>query len=169
MIDADILFSASRGDSECAKRSRVLLDRILSICHSIVLTAKIWEEYKTYASVHSLRWLYKMNKEDGKIIAEGSIRLQRVRGIRQAISTCGLSQDIKNKMIDDAHLIDAAFASDNIVLSMDHVITHFRTLSATVTRLSSIIWVNPEDDFEKCLKWLEDGTPDHPELHIRSQ
>ena len=58
----------------------------------------------------------------------------------------------------DAHLLEAAIATDRSVTSRDdHARSLFREVSVSVQELRPIVWVNPTRCDESPIRWLSDG------------
>jgi len=63
-------------------------------------------------------------------------------------------------MLKDAHLYEAALATDLRIASWDeNSHGHFRRLAATFDPLQRILWVNPVTEGERAVEWLESGAP----------
>ncbi len=61
-------------------------------------------------------------------------------------------------MLKDAHLIEAALATDSRIASLDETVRgHFSRLAASFAPLRRIMWVNPVTEGEKAVEWLEAG------------
>ena len=67
----------------------------------------------------------------------------------------------------DFHLLQAAFATDQIIVSLDETIRRFfKRASQSVGEIQGIIWVNPDRTVEEQpIAWLQNGAP--PEGHRR--
>ena len=67
----------------------------------------------------------------------------------------------------DFHLLQAALATDQTVISLDENIRRlFKRASQQVGEIQGIIWVNPDRTTEEQpITWLQNGTP--PEAHRR--
>ena len=63
-------------------------------------------------------------------------------------------------MMKDTHLVEAAIATDNCVVSLDATVkAMFAAAAASVAELMAIDWVNPDCDFQQAVEWLDDGAP----------
>lgn len=70
----------------------------------------------------------------------------------------------------DIHLIHAALAADRSIVSCDETARRlFGNASASVTDLSPIIWVNPDQEEEEPIRWLEDGAEAEPDRMLCRQ
>ncbi len=63
-------------------------------------------------------------------------------------------------MMKDVHLIEAALATGMRVVALDEIVRAcFRATSASVPRLRSVCWMNPDIPEEDPLGWLQAGAP----------
>jgi hypothetical protein len=67
-------------------------------------------------------------------------------------------ESIRDAMLKDIHLIEAALKADKIVVSMDEAVRrYFHEATQKVGELRLIVWVNPCESEETPLEWLKDG------------
>ncbi|MGK4002051.1 hypothetical protein WMF31_05465 [Sorangium sp. So ce1036] len=82
--------------------------------------------------------------------------------LRDAIEGASATERDRRAMLKDVHLIEAAQATDHIVVSLDErVRALFSETSARVSAMKSVVWANPGREAEACSRWLEDGAPAH--------
>ena len=71
-------------------------------------------------------------------------------------------------MQKDFHLLDAALATDQTIISLEEIIRGlFARATQRVGEIRDIVWVNPERmEEEEPLVWLQNGAPpdDHRKL-----
>lgn len=68
----------------------------------------------------------------------------------------------------DAHLIDTALSCENIILSCDeHARENFRALTSAAPRLGRIHWVNPVEEYDALVNWLQMGLRPDPRFSLR--
>ena len=61
-------------------------------------------------------------------------------------------------MLKDIHLIEAAFQTDKIVISMDETVRNcFHEATHKIRTLRQIAWVNPCKSEETPFDWLQNG------------
>lgn len=73
----------------------------------------------------------------------------------------------RNVVERDAHLIEAAIATDRSVASGDErARSLFRDASKYLLELKQIVWVNPTDGGTNVLAWLRQGAPKTPHLQF---
>ena len=81
-----------------------------------------------------------------------------VPDLRTRIDRCGLREKQRAAIRKDIHLVEAALLTDRIVISGDDSVRHlFRTVSARVGVLKSVVWVNPAEEPERLQDWLKQG------------
>jgi 23S rRNA A2030 N6-methylase RlmJ len=81
--------------------------------------------------------------------------------LRERIGRYSEDQNVVEIMIKDAHLIEAAIATDRLIASLDrNARGHFRRLAAALNPLRRIVWVDPSIEKERAVDWLEKGAPD---------
>lgn len=71
-------------------------------------------------------------------------------------------------MLKDAHLLEAALATDGIVASRDEKArAAFRAASEVVSLLRQVVWLNPDRAEEGAIPWLEAGAPSEPSRRLK--
>lgn len=139
-----------------SKRCRDLLKTMLAVCHRAVLTRPVREEWKKHESTFARQWRTAMMARKKLVLDDAP----EDREIREAIEDAARTDKGRRAMLKDAHLIEAARATDGTVLSLDDVVRAlFAAASSEVRPLRTIVWANPAHEEEGCLAWLEDGAP----------
>jgi hypothetical protein len=70
-------------------------------------------------------------------------------------------------MLKDIHLVEAARATDEAVLSLDDTVRNLlAAASQRVRALRKIVWVNPGTAGESACTWLRSGAPPDKELQL---
>ena len=91
------------------------------------------------------------------------------RNLIRKIENLDILKPEKSAMIKDAHLISAAKATDNIVVSLDDNSRRlFAGASKQITDLAGIHWINPNEDYEELITWLEQGALPKDDLKLGS-
>jgi len=106
-----------------SRRCRHILLAVLKICHRLVLTEDLREEWEKHRSRFSRRWLTRMVAKDK--VETPSVTTDRE--LQQAINDFarGVSDDFeviaayRQAMQKDRHLLEAALASDELILSLN--------------------------------------------------
>jgi hypothetical protein len=79
-------------------------------------------------------------------------------GLRQTIHSLELTDSVREAILKDIHLVEAAFATDQVVASLDETARrHFRQITEHAESLKSLAWVNPAEDDEHATDWLREG------------
>jgi hypothetical protein len=136
---------------------RKCLLAVLEICHDVVMTRGIKDEWMEHASGFARTWLATMK---GKKKYDSIPRTDRVPGLGEAIAAAPWSEKKKKKAAKDVHLIEAAVATDRAIISCDDKARKsFGELARAVPLLREIVWVNPWKAEEQCESWLAGGAP----------
>ena len=156
VIDASIAGKA--GDRTrlhaAGKRCRDFLETVLVVCHRMVLTSEIAEEWSKHQLSFARKWrtrMYARKKVDCVEPAHDDTLSRR-------LETVEATDKERQEMLKDRLLVEAAIATDRCVASLDD---RARKLlgraSEHVTELKGIVWVNPDRPEEHAIAWLESG------------
>ncbi len=129
--------------------------------HHVVMTFELSEEWDENQSNFAAEWL-------GNMIATRRfhyIELPQNRALYDEIEATAVEEKDINAMLKDFHLLGAALATDQIIVSLDETIRGlFKRASQQVGEIQDIIWVNPDRTAEEQpIAWLQNGAP--PEAH----
>ncbi len=163
VIDTDVVQSS--GDEEAtdprAVHCRDFLKEVRSQNHRVVMTRKISDEWKRHQSRFSLEW---------RVSMDARRRVDRVdppenEKLRDKIVDTTSNQDEIAALQKDFHLLQAALATDQTIISLDEIIRKlFARVSQQVGEIRHVIWVNPDRTTEEQpITWLQSGAP--PETH----
>jgi|JFJP01.1.fsa_nt_gi hypothetical protein len=155
VIDADIARAAGKTQHPVSSACRDVLDNILEICHKIVLSPILREEWTKHQSKYTSTWLRTM-------IAKRKVKFENIsedQQLRTSIAQHAATLEINEIMQKDVHLIETAQVTDKIVISMDNTVReHFKIVSIQVHQLKEINWANPHPEHqESVITWLKDG------------
>jgi len=111
------------------------------------MTPEIGEEWKQHASRFARTWrvaMFARKKVDlATIFPQTKLRAKVCDGTA--------------KMLKDWHLIEAALATDKIIVSRDDTARElFSGAAKNVGEIQKVIWVNPAEELDPCF-WLEKG------------
>lgn len=155
VVDTDVASSASLTNYPRSAACRLVLETILTVCHKVVLTPEQDAEWRDHRSRYTLGWLRQM-------AARGKWhRLPEEPNTGLADRVDALPDDgtvDRIQMLKDVHLVEAAMATDGLVLSMDDKM--YRRLNRHYTAIGlnkNVAWMNPEAPGEVCCRWLERG------------
>lgn len=161
IIDADV---ARASGSETATHPRAehcrdFLNAVLSLGYRIVMTERINNEWKNHQSRFARRWRVSMDARK-KIV-----RVNPPEGaeLQNKVASTTNDEDEIEAIEKDFHLLQAALATDQTVISLDETIRHlFVRASQQVGEIRNIIWVNPDKVEEQPIAWLQNGAPPEP-------
>lgn len=159
VIDADV---ARASGSETATHPRAehcrdFLNAVLSLSHRIVMTEKINNEWKNHQSRFARRWRVSMDARK-KI---DRINPPEYTELQAKVTDTASDEDEIEAMEKDFHLLQAALATDQTVISLDETVRQlFKRASQQVGEIRDIIWVNPDRVVEEHpIAWLQNGAP----------
>ena len=158
VIDASIAHSAG-GEGATYPTSvhcRDFLKAVLEICHQVVMTPDIREEWNRHQSNFSRTWLRTMVAKK-KIEYRSDIPANDE--LWNKIEPIVASEKACEAMLKDFRLIEAALATDKTVISLDDTVRKlFDKGAIRVGELRNVVWVNPDKiEEEKPIEWLENG------------
>lgn len=160
VIDASV--ARSSGDQGATYPTSVncrdFLLAVLNICHQLVMTQDIKAEWDKHQSKFARQWRTQMVAR--KKLNYLDIPLNQY--LWDSIETMAASVSDKRieEMTKDLCLIEAALATDKIVISLDENTARkfFSEAAAKIDELKDIVWVNPDQvEEEQPLLWLEKG------------
>ena len=125
------------------------------------MTPELSEEWNKHQSNFSARWLKSIIARKRFIYVnppQNSTLSDKIE------MTASRERDIE-ALQKDFHLLQAALATDQTVISLDQTIRGlFKRASQQVGEIRDIIWVNPDRTAEEQpIAWLQNGAP--PEAH----
>ncbi|HUT01778.1 MAG TPA: hypothetical protein VM031_04950 [Phycisphaerae bacterium] len=163
VIDASIARSAGQTDHPVSRSCREFLQRVLEICHRLVVSDAILAEWQRHASRYTRKWrvaMYARKKVDRVDVDPDDATAKRIKALP-------MSARKRDALLKDRHLIEAALGTDCIVASGDDktrgILKEFLSDWPAVRRL---VWVNPGKPDEKCGEWLAAGAKPDPDRMI---
>jgi predicted nucleic acid-binding protein len=152
VIDASIARAAGITEHPTSKVCRDLLERVLDICHLMVITPEISREWKKEESIYASAWKSTMIAMK-KTCYSCEVNDESLRSEVEKAASDEKSLEI---MLNDVHLIEAALKADRIIISLDDEARKlFSKLAKKVKRLKQVLWINPEN--ADAIKWLIKG------------
>jgi len=162
VIDASVARSA--GDEGATYPTSVycrnFLKAVLDICHKVVMTPDIRDEWNKHESHFARTWRRQMVARRKLEFLDIPDNEELENKIYIIIETVTGSDKQQIEMIKDLRLIEAAIATDKIVISCDDNTARkfFSRAALQVDELKDIVWVNPTKvEEEKPIEWLEKG------------
>ena len=157
VIDANIALSAGSSDVPMSLYSRKCLMAVRDREHVAVFSQQLLEEWKEHASLVSRRWWKSMAARR---------RIEKVEGEEFAphldrACACLSEDKWKEDLRKDFHLVRAALAADQTILSNESNFPEYLAIAAhTVNVLSALYYGNPATEGEPCIEWVQAGA--HP-------
>ena len=165
VIDTDV--ARASGDEDAtdprAIHCRDFLKEVRAQDHRVVMTRKISDEWKRHRSRFAFEWRVSMDARR-KI---DRINPPEDQTLQDKITTTTSDENEIEVMEKDFHLLQAALATDQTVISLDETVRQlFKRTTQQVGEIQHIIWVNPDQTAEeRPIAWLQNGAP--PEAHRR--
>jgi hypothetical protein len=156
VIDADVARSAGGQDAiyPTSKYCRDFLEEVLEICHCVIMSDAIAEEWDRHQSGFARTWRRRMVARK-KLFR---IRVDADQSLRRMVQLLDTTENNKHEMLNDIHLVEAARKSDNTIVSRDEAARIlFERAVTSVKDLKQIIWVNPTTQVEEAVEWLKAG------------
>lgn len=156
VIDASVARAAgpSGATFPTSKNCRDFLLAVRKFRHGMVMTPAIASEWRRHESRFARQWRLSMVAK--KMIAP--VQLQEDTPLRQQLSSGSYSAKRIRVMVKDAHLIEAAAATDRTVASLDdEARSSFAQAARDVALLRAIVWTNPDEPDESPIEWLANG------------
>jgi hypothetical protein len=163
VIDADIARACGDSDRPPAPQCVQTLNAVLQICHRVLVTDALNEEWHRHARGNKvfMRWLKGMigrKKVARREVPEDPVL---VRKVVQHGMTAGANESEQVQIAKDVHLLAAALKGDQRILSLDdRARRRFQQAASAVAQIAGICWVNPVNENEGVLTWLEAGAPE---------
>ena len=165
VIDASVARSAGPETATFprSKRCRDLLKTTLAVCHRVVITPAIRDEWNRHQSRFAKEWRTAMVARKKLLFINVPEDLD-LRGRIEAVA--GKDRD-QEAMLKDVHLVEAAHATDRTVISLDDTVRDlFAEVSRKIRDLRTIVWVNPDEYEDGAASWLEGGALPVPQHQL---
>jgi hypothetical protein len=142
VIDASVVSAAGLTMKPDSRRCREFLQAVLRICHRLAMTPVLRAEWNSHQSLFAARWLADMRSR-GKVEDFAEVMNEQLRA--EAPATVSAQKDL--------HLVEAALATDMIVISLD---VRARA-ELSVPSAADVMWVHPVDEGGHVIYWLRNG------------
>ncbi|MEK7729699.1 MAG: hypothetical protein AAB354_14935 [candidate division KSB1 bacterium] len=154
VIDASVAHASGGEDAmfPTSVRCRDFLKAVLRICHRMAMSPAVAEEWNKHQSHFARRWRVAMTSKKKIVYCEAGSN----KNLRTRITQAAVGDKESAAMLKDIHLLEAAQATDRIVVSLDETVRKlFAQAARRIGELKSITWVNPDESEEKPIAWLE--------------
>ena len=156
VIDASVMRAAGGEDATfpTSKNCRDFLKAVHTICHRVVMTPEIRDEWKRHMSRFSRKWRVSMEAKK-KVCRIDPVPDDDLCG---RILDTASSQKEQDALQKDLRLVEAALAADNSIAALDDTAQRaFRKAANSVREIRQIVWVNPDKTAKRVLAWLDEG------------
>jgi hypothetical protein len=156
VIDASVATSTGergqRGE-RCQTFLRIMIEKT---AHRLVMTKDIGAEWDIHSHPFARHWRKSMNAR--KRVDRPAVDHDLI--LAEKIERANPPEKALLAMKKDLRLIEAARTTDNRIVSLDdNARRFFCAASSGVGELRTILWVNPVQETEMPIQWLEDGAP----------
>lgn len=158
VVDASVARAAGGQDASfpVSKNCRDILLAVLEVCHRVVMTPAINEEWKKHQSNFARAWRVRMEARK-KVLREQDLPQEE---LREKVAAAVPNDKRHEAVLKDFHMIEAALLTDRRVLSLDEVVRRLlSSAAANVGELRNVLWMNPADDSKEIVAWLARGAP----------
>jgi hypothetical protein len=153
VIDASAATSTGELNSKGVS-CRAFFDEIFNSKHRVVFTLELEDEWRRHSHPFARKWQAQMARA-GRVV---NVTLVRNEHLQRYVMQKAPSEKQQDEMLKDCHLIEAACATDQTVISLDEIARKFfRSAVLKLRELKNIVWVNPTIENEKPLIWLRQG------------
>jgi hypothetical protein len=142
---------------------RDFLESVLNICHQVVMTSEIRNEWDKHQSRFALEWRKNMVAKR-KLIPLKDLPLDQM--LWKELEDSATTDKHRQQIVKDICLLEAALATDKIVISLDdntarkYFSQAAQQIQSLQDSLKDIIWVNPDHvEQEQPIAWLTKGAP----------
>ena len=171
VVDASVMRAAGgEGATDPAPaHARDALKTILAICHRVCLCSELREEWKRHRSGFAQLWWRQMYARRKVVTCDPPSCADILDDIR---SSPAITPSEIGAVEKDIHLIAAALATDQTVLSWDNQVSAIiRKVCAddrTVTskRVANVLWINPVAERNLLHAWLSETGPALPHWRL---
>ena len=134
--------------------------------HHVVMTPELSEEWEENQSKFAATWLRSMIARKRWDYVEPPVN----QALRDEIEGTATSENEIEDMQKDFHLLEAARATDQTIISLDETIRRlFARAAQRVGEIRDIVWVNPErTEEEEPLVWLQNGAAPEDQRKLRA-
>lgn len=188
VIDASIANAAGE-INPASKIYRDFLEGVRVICHRVVMTPEIADEWNRHQTRFAKKWRRSMVAKK-KVYLLGSVARSDLREKISRAAThelacqagiispeslfqldpASIHEYSCEAMLKDTHLLEAAMETDRTVISLDDTVRRlFAAATKKIGEIRNVIWVNPNDSNPGIMKWLESGAKSEKNRWLVSQ
>lgn len=154
VVDTNVARSASESQHPISDACRRVLEAMQAQQHRVVLSATQYQEWQKHQSGFAKRWLQQMMGRKLYVV----LNPEPDSGLRDQIHRLDCTDKAQAEMLKDAHLLENALATDDVVLSQEtNVYRLFCAHAAGLGLPRPVAWVNPTDKPSACVEWVTAG------------
>lgn len=147
VIDASVVRSAGETEHPVSAACRECLQAVHRICHRVVLTVEMREEWNRHSSRFTRKWRRSM--------AARRKPIQTVSPTELSLNIKDLSQTDRRAIQKDRCLLEAAYSADRVIVTRDDSLRQVLTRMPQGRQwLETITWINPVSDGVAALERL---------------
>ena len=141
VIDACVAQSAGMTEHPLSSSCRETLEMVRRICHRVVMSPAILDEWKRHESGFALKWR-------GSMVAKKKVHRTEEGRLDPSVDDIeGLSAREHEALRKDLHLIEAAFDADGIIVTCDDELRRiWDKCGGQFGMPTPIRWINPVTD-----------------------
>lgn len=162
VVDTCVARACGTGEGEDSKAARQFLNEMKDICHRVILTRALLEEYRKHTprNRYFTQWMAAMMARKKAPLLEAPEDLP----LKQALQSWDAPEERKRIAQKDTLLVNAARVADRIIVSYDNRARQAFAECADATRcpsLTDLVWINPKAESPKgpAVEWLRRGAP----------
>ena len=122
-------------------------------------------EWQLHQSVFSQTWLTSMRSLGKLTVIDDKPDDFLSETIRRSTS----DENVVAAILKDAHLLAGAMRSDRRIASLDdRMRNHIARNLSPHESIMNLVWIDPTDDSEAAIGWLESGAPDDEPRKLRN-
>jgi hypothetical protein len=168
VIDADIMRSAGTSEHPNSSNARKLLDAVWDAGHRMVQCAPIKEEYDRHQGRYASLWRTKMISKKLWVHWKYKEDKDLRRVLVDALPDGSLARDLE--VLKDAHLLEAAAATDKRIVSKDATARNlFRLACPHLNVHKSILWGDLTGSPAKVIQWVDNGCAEQNDFRLCPQ
>jgi hypothetical protein len=144
--------STHHTSSNCRK----FLEGVRRICHRMILTQAIADEWNKHQSRFARSWRVSMHARK-KI---EFIDITEDKNLRDRITKLVNDDFVLKIILKDMHLVEAAIYTDRCIVSLEtSSFGHLRLIASEIKEIAQLALVNPDEAVQDPIGWLEAGAP----------
>jgi hypothetical protein len=122
----------------------------------VILTRSIATEWDRHQRLFAQAWRASMVRLDKVVAVEAPVQT----ALRERVNTLSVDDGVRAAIVKDVLLIEAALASDGIVVSLDEAMRgHLSRHARQLIEVQGVFWANPTVDHAATVAWFERGAP----------